>query len=93
MPRRQAHERQGCEPEQERTGQPHSKSGQETRWGQATERLNAGVQEYHLAKNMGTSVAMLEKHYGHTSTVGNVRELTKQRRGAGAVVDWEWLAA
>lgn len=28
----------------------------------ATERLNAGVQEYHLAKNMGTSVAMLEKH-------------------------------
>lgn len=59
----------------------------------ATERLNAGVQEYHLAKNMGTSVAMLEKHYGHTSTVGNVRELTKQRRGSGAVVDLEWLAA
>lgn len=59
----------------------------------ATERLNAGVQEYHLAKNMGTSVAMLEKHYGHTSTIGNVRELTKQRRGSGAVVDLEWLAA
>lgn len=59
----------------------------------ATERLNAGVQEYHLAKNMGASVAMLEKHYGHTSNVGNIRELTKQRRGSGAVVDLEWLAS
>jgi integrase len=59
----------------------------------ATERLNAGVQEYHLAKNMGTSVAMLEQHYGHTSTIGNVRELTKQRRKSGDAVDLEWLAA
>jgi len=59
----------------------------------ATERLNAGVQEYHLAKNMGTSVAMLEQHYGHTSNVGNVRELTKQRRKSGDTVDLEWLAA
>jgi integrase len=59
----------------------------------ATERLNAGVQEYHLAKNMGTSVSMLEQHYGHTSTIGNVRELTKQRRKSGDAVDLEWLAA
>jgi integrase len=60
----------------------------------ATERLNAGVQEYHLAQNMGTSVAMLEQHYGHTANVANVRELTKQRRKSGdAVVDLDWLAA
>lgn len=59
----------------------------------ATERLNAGVQEYHLAQNMGTSVAMLEQHYGHTSNVGNVGELTKQRRQAGDVVNMDWLAA
>jgi integrase len=58
-----------------------------------TECLNAGVQEYHVAKNMGTSVAMLEKHYGHTSTIGNVREMTKQRRGSGAGMDLDWLAA
>ena len=59
----------------------------------ATERLNAGVQEYHLAQNMGTSVAMLEQHYGHTANVANVRELTKQRAVGKAVVDLEWLAA
>ena len=59
----------------------------------ATERLNAGVQEYHLAQNMGTSVAMLEQHYGHTSNVGNVRELTKRRPMGRAAVDLEWLAA
>jgi integrase len=45
----------------------------------ATFRLNNGVQEYHLARNMGTSVAMLEQHYGHTSNTANVDELTKQR--------------
>ena len=59
----------------------------------ATERLNAGVQEYHLAQNMGTSVAMLEQHYGHTSNVGNVRELTKRRPMGRAAVNLEWLAA
>ena len=59
----------------------------------ATERLNAGVQEYHLAKNMGTSVAMLEQHYGHTSNVANARELTKQARPRSGLVDLDWLAA
>lgn len=34
----------------------------------------------HLAKNIGTSIAMLEKHYCHNSTIGHVIELTKQRR-------------
>lgn len=33
----------------------------------ATFRLKDGVHQFVLAKNMGTSVAMLEKHYGHTS--------------------------
>jgi integrase len=63
----------------------------------ATERLNAGVQEYHLAQNMGTSVAMLEQHYGHTSTVRNVGELTKPARVRGVreqdTADFAWLAA
>lgn len=30
---------------------------------------------------------MLEKHCGHTSIVGIVGELTKQRRESGALVD------
>lgn len=61
----------------------------------ATERLNAGVQEYHLAKNMGTSVAMLEQHYGHTSNVANVFELIKKpaanrsgKEGQAGGLDW-----
>jgi hypothetical protein len=36
-----------------------------------------GVHQFVLAKNMGTSVAMLEKHYGHTSNVASAVELTK----------------
>ena len=31
----------------------------------ATERLTSGVPIYTLAKNMGTSVQMIERHYGH----------------------------
>ena len=42
----------------------------------ATFLLQEGVHHFILAKNMGTSVAMLEKHYGHTSNVGSVAELT-----------------
>lgn len=43
----------------------------------ATFRLQEGVHQFVLAKNMGTSVAMLEKHYGHTSNVSSAAELTK----------------
>ena len=43
----------------------------------ATFRLQEGVHQYILARNMGTSVAMLEKHYGHTSNVASAAELTK----------------
>jgi integrase len=43
----------------------------------ATFRLQEGVHQFVLAKNMGTSVVMLEKHYGHTSNVASAAELTK----------------
>lgn len=45
----------------------------------ATMRLEAGVNHYTLARNMGTSVAMLEQYYGHTTNVSMVDELTKPR--------------
>lgn len=62
----------------------------------ATSRLEAGVNHYTLAKNMGTSVAMLEEYYGHTTNVGMVDELTKPKSrraalipsGAGSALDW-----
>ena len=58
----------------------------------ATFRLQDGVHQFVLAKNMGTSVGMLEKHYGHTSNVASADELTKvgkfrDNRKAKAV-DW-----
>jgi hypothetical protein len=41
---------------------------------------------------MGTSTAMLEKHYGHTSNVVNAAELTKRTGGSKTrkigAVDW-----
>jgi integrase len=43
----------------------------------ATYRLSEGVHQFILAKNMGTSTAMLEKHYGHTSNIASAAELTK----------------
>jgi hypothetical protein len=52
----------------------------------ATFRLQEGVNPYILAKNMGTSVAMLEDFYGHTSNVSSVDELTgkgPKHRGHG----------
>lgn len=47
----------------------------------ATRRLEEGVNAYLLAKNMGTSVKMLENFYGHTTNRTNAEELTKTRRG------------
>ena len=43
----------------------------------ATFRIQEGVNHYILAKNMGTSVEMLEKHYGHMTNVTSTAELTK----------------
>lgn len=45
----------------------------------ATFRLHQGVNHYALARNMGTSVAMLEQYYGHTSNVMAAEELTKRK--------------
>ena len=45
----------------------------------ATFRLHEGVNHYALAKNMGTSVAMLEQFYGHTSNITAADELTKRK--------------
>jgi integrase len=47
----------------------------------ATFRLHEGVNHYALAKNMGTSVSMLEQYYGHTSNITSADELTKHTRG------------
>jgi integrase len=58
----------------------------------ATFRLQEGVHQFILARNMGTSTAMLEKHYGHTSNVASAAELTKGGRFNGekkaSAVDW-----
>ena len=58
----------------------------------ATFRLQEGVHQFILAKNMGTSVAMLEKHYGHTSNVASAAELTKNskrdRKEQKSSVEW-----
>lgn len=43
----------------------------------ATFRLMHGVDVYVLAKNLGTSVKMVEQHYGHTTNRGFASELTK----------------
>jgi integrase len=56
----------------------------------ATFRLQEGVHQFHLARNMGTSTAMLEKFYGHTSNVAAADELTKStlRRRSGKTLPW-----
>ena len=60
----------------------------------ATDMLEAGVHQFILAKNMGTSTAMLERHYGHTSNVASAAELTKGSRISddGQVRALEWLS-
>ena len=59
----------------------------------ATNLLEGGVHQFILAKNMGTSTAMLERHYGHTSNVASAAELTKSGRcvGNGEVKVLEWI--
>ena len=43
----------------------------------ATLRLEAGVEVYNLAKNLGTSVQQIEWHYGHINTKKIVGDSTK----------------
>lgn len=46
----------------------------------ATFRLHEGVNHLVLARNMGTSVQMLEQYYGHTSNLAMSEELTKGKK-------------
>lgn len=56
----------------------------------ATFRLEEGVSVYTLARNMGTSVAMIKRFYGQTRTPDQEAELTKMRGGerqTGTILD------
>ena len=55
----------------------------------ATFRLHEGVNAYTLARNMGTSVKMLESFYGHTSNRAMASELTKTRSKQRKQLPWE----
>lgn len=55
----------------------------------ATFRLHEGVNAYTLARNMGTSVKMLESFYGHTSNRAMASELTKTRSKQRRQLPWE----
>ena len=59
----------------------------------ATFCLQHGVQVYTLAKNMGTSVAMIEQYYGHTTNIQSADELTKRvrKQSSGASSSLSWL--
>ncbi len=60
----------------------------------ATFRLQEGVHQFILAKNMGTSTAMLERHYGHTSNIASAEELTKGgafKGGKNKATSIDWL--
>ncbi len=56
----------------------------------ATFRIYQGVNHYVLAQNMGTSVEMIEKYYGHTSTLAQADELmkSKQRESGSSIFDF-----
>lgn len=53
----------------------------------ATFRLSEGVDVYFLAKQMGTSVQMIEDHYGHINPVKNAERILQGLPG------WEPIAA
>jgi integrase len=55
----------------------------------ATFRLQEGVNHFVLARNMGTSVKMLEQFYGHTSNRAMASELTKSRAKEKKKLPWE----
>jgi integrase len=49
----------------------------------ATKRLEDGLSPYLLAENMGTSVDMLERHYGHVRSFKVAAEINRSRRTSG----------
>ena len=53
----------------------------------ATIRLEAGIPIHLLAKQMGTSVGMIEKHYGHVNLKNEVHKLARNKAGFLDVVD------
>jgi len=53
----------------------------------ATFRLTEGVDVYFLAKQMGTSVKMIEDHYGHINPVKNAERILQ------GMPEWEPIAA
>jgi len=55
----------------------------------ATFRLHEGVNHFVLARNMGTSVKMLEQFYGRMSTRAMAGELTKTRAKDKKTLPWE----
>jgi integrase len=55
----------------------------------ATFRLHEGVNQYALARNMGTSVQMLETFYGHTTNRVMATELTKNKGKQKKSLLWE----
>lgn len=55
----------------------------------ATFRLHEGVNHFSLARNMGTSVKMLESFYGHTSNRAMASELTKTRKKESKKLPWQ----
>jgi integrase len=51
----------------------------------ATFRLSEGIDVYFLAEQMGTSVAMIEDHYGHVSPVKNADRILHGMSGWQAI--------
>jgi integrase len=51
--------------------------------------LHEGVNQYALARNMGTSVQMLETFYGHTTNRAMATELTKNKGRQKKSLLWE----
>jgi len=60
----------------------------------ATFRLEEGVNHFLLARNMGTSVGMLERFYGQTSNIASLDELTKSsgKRRVPSSKSLSWLS-
>jgi integrase len=50
----------------------------------ATLRLQEGVDVYFLAEQMGTSVHMIESHYGHVNTIKHADRALQGIGGMGA---------
>ena len=53
----------------------------------ATQRLSEGTSAYLLAQQMGTSVEMLEKFYGHVVTADVADQISKSNRQNSKEVD------